>query len=131
MANSSDIDVDKSMLRIIADSSKTEFESRIAKGERSDAGNTDVNGIAENVHTVFGYAAGRIMQECIGLRGSVTANDIDCSTGVADSLVELVEQVEEAWIHIVIFMNTPVAEEAIELCLGRGEIVVSLTVNDV
>lgn len=78
-----------------------------------------------------GHTARRVMEKCIGLRGAISADNVDWPTGVTNGLIELVEQIEEAGIHIAIFMDAPVTEEAIEPCLSSGQVVISLTVDDV
>lgn len=116
---------------VVADSTEVKLKSRIAQCKRRDTGNADVDGVTEDVHAVPGHTARRFMEKCIGLRGAIAADDVDGPTGVTNGLIELVEQIEEAGIHVAIFVNAPVTEEAIEPCLSRGQVVISLAVDNV
>jgi len=119
------------MPRVVADAAEVKFQRCIAQGESGDSGNADVDGVTENVHAVRCDAACCFVKKRVGLRGAISADDIDWSARMTDGLIELVEQVEEAGIHVAIFMNAPITEKAIELCLSRRQVVISLTVDNV
>ena len=119
------------MFGVVADSAIVQAQGGVPQLEGGNAGDANVDGFALDVFAVCGDSAGGAMQECVGLRGTVSADDVDDTAGVPDGLVELIEQVEEARIHVAISMHAPIAEEAVELELGGRHIVIALAVDDV
>lgn len=131
MANASDIDVHEMMFGVVADSAVVKVQGGVAKGERGNAGNADIDGVSESVHAVRGDPAGGAMQECVGLGRTVSADNVNQTAGMTDCLVEFIEQIEEARIHIAILVNAPIAEEAIEFCFRGWQVVIALAVDKV
>lgn len=119
------------VIRIIAHTAEVQPQRGIAQGEGRDARNADVYRFSLNVHAAIGNAAGGAMEKGVGLRRAISADDVDFSVGVADGLVELIEKIEEAGVHVVILMNAPVAEKAIELSFCRWQVVIALTINNI
>ena len=76
--------------------------------------NVEIHGVAEHVLAEAGHAGGPAPQHGVGGGGAVGGNDLDRLLAV-DVAVDFPEDVEQATIHLGLFLGAPVAEEMVEL----------------
>ncbi len=131
LSDPANIDMHEPVLGIVAHASIVQSQRGVAQGKRRDAGNANVDGVSQNVHTMLGNAAGGVVQKRVRPRRAVSADDVDRSSRVADGLVEMIEQIEKTRVHIVILMNAPVPKKTIQSRFGGRQVMVALTVDDV
>lgn len=130
-ANRPEIHVDKLRLGIVADTAAVQAERGVAQASGGNAGNANVDGLAEHVLAVLRDPDRRAAQKFVAPRRAITANDVNLGAGMADRGSQIAEQIEKARIEIGDVTGAVIAQEMVEFVHGIGEIRIPLAINDI
>jgi hypothetical protein len=100
--------------RIEADAAALQAQAGGANFRQRHARNVEVHRMAERVLAVTGHAGRAAAEHGVGAGRTVGGDDVDRLLAV-DVAVDLPEDVEQATIHLGLFLAAPVAEEVVEL----------------
>ena len=126
------VDVDKLASWIVSDAAGFEGLGCVAEQRGGDAGNAQIDGLGDDVLGVFcGVRLPTLAQFVVRFLRAVAGEDIDDAVGFAELGEHGVQDVEGAGIVFAYFFVMTVAQKAVELGEGLGDVGVANAVDDI